>query len=1580
MKRATIIAMLVVMLFPVIIYASFGSVPDPDVVLEFRDRIRNVIAVESATEPSARAYVSTFGISAVGSQDDEIPVFIIPQIYRFRMYNSEYEMDFYDGCQLLMNDDFIQANAAVDYLICYDENELASLLSWYPDEQWFGGLRYGSGCGFWSSPVLYRYSDEVNYLFALNKSGLLLIIDADYGSSFQQAVYAAIDLRDMERDFVGSSSFALEYASTPVAIGDYLYVAGLQSFFKINISNPSAIESSVSMQNIGGLSNSDPWQAEYFFSAVTWDFNAAGEIILSATTRSHNDSGGHTIIVNGNLIQQPINEDNSGHNGIPLCYDYSGYTYVPESTMYRMPRDLRESDYEGHNLSQINQVGLTITYGDILSDFSGNLIFQTLGASGIQVTDMGRSYAFMNNSPISEIGHHDYGYLANFGGIQFQFDANNHGLVFEDPEQKRSLVVSICSTDRSGHDEVSFIEEGIPLFYDDHKIYDENGYVFHDWGMRIGMLNLDRSGNGVNQSWTNPEHLIEDSSYGGLAPYKTIENHINILYGTERGYVRSYTWHLPSEAVNYPFRLEFDEPVISNTSKSKFQRDVTNNCSYPWVENHQVIITDVPGDYNIEAVFGNGYRRVAEERNESYEVVFERLQAHPNYTFGFRYTDDEEQRSVREISHVSIPEQSPLIIPFDLDLVVLSDEDITIDTPNISYNSITIHNNGILRIETHPVFTNELILYDGSQLKITDTSILNAYSCNCISESENPDPATINLYFAGHLNITTEMSFGLDTFPCPAYCRVEGGDENNMRVSDLTLGAGDAIDISLNENADGTEATLRVKKADYMCGDIQISGTMRVLSKLDIRENGHVGVSDGGHLIMCPTEGNQTSTADIDINRTGTALEVASGGKLTFRTGATLVPENSATIVDIAGTLSLEQGVELDVENGVIAMRAGSNIFMSHGILHMTLNSTLLLSCEGVTITGSKAKDEVNDLPADQIVIDGGGDMKSDGEHTDYIYNVTIASSDERWKGIMFDPPTHFPKLLIDWNVAGVEMLRFTGNQNDLCWIKLQNCHIDDCTYGVRAEGVKKLSINASSFVNCVYGVYANRVDDVEIYVEDNGGNPENAVFDGNQYAVVIKDADTDEAEKINNYWFENNEVAISYRNSFMNIGGYYRSLYEDYVSEGSCNFFGNDVAIEGSIYGVDQESVIMDCWFEINEYEALYLFDQYVRIYNNDFIRNGRNAIWSYKGQFQQMKDNYFENNGGAEIIGYLDVFNSMTGGNNTLVDTEYDFFPIPDPPDLWSASQMDRFLLARLDHNVFDVADVSGNTIPHNDPARFYPSISSFDFGDGLLSDPKSLYYFGVDEYKDGSYTSAEFTFSNLVTNYPESSYSVSALIYFLYIESETDQDYEALRARLDALVSEDYPDLYKEKEYVVTQSYLYEEKYLDVIERLEDTIASPDTKMDSVVALATQGYCYVQLAEEGTRALPQKCTVRTETYEEYLEYMRNLRMTLNGEVETSQAPSYTFSLDANYPNPFNPTTTISFSIPKDDKVELKVYNIKGQLVKTLVNDHLEAGRHKAVWDGDNKYGKSVSSGIYLYRLESCGKSKAQKMLLLK
>ncbi len=93
-----------------------------------------------------------------------------------------------------------------------------------------------------------------------------------------------------------------------------------------------------------------------------------------------------------------------------------------------------------------------------------------------------------------------------------------------------------------------------------------------------------------------------------------------------------------------------------------------------------------------------------------------------------------------------------------------------------------------------------------------------------------------------------------------------------------------------------------------------------------------------------------------------------------------------------------------------------------------------------------------------------------------------------------------------------------------------------------------------------------------------------------------------------------------------------------------------------------------------------------------------------------------------------------------------------------------------------------------------------------------------------------------------------------------------------------------------------------------------------------------------------------------------------------------SLTFELLSNYPNPFNPSTTISYSIPTESKVELTIYNIKGQKVKTLTNDKFDKGKHSVIWDGDDDSGKSVSSGIYFYKLKSGKESSVKRMLLLK
>jgi photosystem II stability/assembly factor-like uncharacterized protein len=85
-------------------------------------------------------------------------------------------------------------------------------------------------------------------------------------------------------------------------------------------------------------------------------------------------------------------------------------------------------------------------------------------------------------------------------------------------------------------------------------------------------------------------------------------------------------------------------------------------------------------------------------------------------------------------------------------------------------------------------------------------------------------------------------------------------------------------------------------------------------------------------------------------------------------------------------------------------------------------------------------------------------------------------------------------------------------------------------------------------------------------------------------------------------------------------------------------------------------------------------------------------------------------------------------------------------------------------------------------------------------------------------------------------------------------------------------------------------------------------------------------------------------------------------------------------NYPNPFNPQTNISFNLTRSSKISLSIYNIKGQLVKKLIdNETFQKGSHSVMWNGNDEFGNSVSSGLYFFQLKVNGKSEAVKKCLL-
>ena len=107
---------------------------------------------------------------------------------------------------------------------------------------------------------------------------------------------------------------------------------------------------------------------------------------------------------------------------------------------------------------------------------------------------------------------------------------------------------------------------------------------------------------------------------------------------------------------------------------------------------------------------------------------------------------------------------------------------------------------------------------------------------------------------------------------------------------------------------------------------------------------------------------------------------------------------------------------------------------------------------------------------------------------------------------------------------------------------------------------------------------------------------------------------------------------------------------------------------------------------------------------------------------------------------------------------------------------------------------------------------------------------------------------------------------------------------------------------------------------------------------------------------------------------------RLALPAPVALQTRPAV-FALANNYPNPFNPATTIRYALPQAADVELTVYNVVGQAVRTLVAEHQSAGRYVVEWDATNDSGHSLSSGLYFYHLQAGGEFReVKKMLLLK
>ena len=182
--------------------------------------------------------------------------------------------------------------------------------------------------------------------------------------------------------------------------------------------------------------------------------------------------------------------------------------------------------------------------------------------------------------------------------------------------------------------------------------------------------------------------------------------------------------------------------------------------------------------------------------------------------------------------------------------------------------------------------------------------------------------------------------------------------------------------------------------------------------------------------------------------------------------------------------------------------------------------------------------------------------------------------------------------------------------------------------------------------------------------------------------------------------------------------------------------------------------------------------------------------------------------------------------------------------------------------------------------------------------------------------------------------------------------------------------------------------QKKYEEALVKTEELLVDFAETEREPIYIYEQGRIYEKMAQEGAA----KYTYMSQSkYEEILTNYPNSPVSRLAAIRMGKEPpeqKWAFNqpipechaLHPNYPNPFNPETTIRFDLPDASHISLIIYDITGREVVKLVDTNKPLGYHSVIWDGKDRHGNPVSSGVYIYRIKIGAFTQAKKMVLVR
>jgi len=202
----------------------------------------------------------------------------------------------------------------------------------------------------------------------------------------------------------------------------------------------------------------------------------------------------------------------------------------------------------------------------------------------------------------------------------------------------------------------------------------------------------------------------------------------------------------------------------------------------------------------------------------------------------------------------------------------------------------------------------------------------------------------------------------------------------------------------------------------------------------------------------------------------------------------------------------------------------------------------------------------------------------------------------------------------------------------------------------------------------------------------------------------------------------------------------------------------------------------------------------------------------------------------------------------------------------------------------------------------------------------------------------------------------------------------------------------------QYQITDPYLFQmlsdymiklyvswKEYQSAIDMIQARIDYPINEIDSLLAvLDLEIVLQLSALEENKKPVfttyvqynYPSVDLFMEKHEEHWDLLNEMVMNRSNSPSIPPVPM----ISKIYPNPFNPSTTIVFSVPSLGKANLSIYNLRGQLVKVLLDSDVPKGQYRIVWNGDDKNNRKVASGLYIARISASGKTSSRKMMLIK